>query len=702
MSTHSTDYEVRRGLLSRRAFLQSGTVAAGALFVGGCCKLAAAAAQPLIDRVAAACHRLAPLGWRDMMLDVSGGERDITAADLRAQLAKTLTKIDRAYPGYADFNVAGKRGIEVGRPNQSLLYHAFASSSVATDRQGKALDGFPTLGEIDDVENYVYGALPPSLGDLRKLYPDRPMAIAVFALEYRNTPNSVHGRHAELCFSRSGVARLGTTGAFYNATTRAFDGLDPAQPFEFRAVPQRFAAYLAVQMKGDYQSFGPQDFLPENSGKDIADPGDAGRLFWVPVHKLFDGNECIRGLDLTLDISRELRNDELARFHQFLDVSGYRNNWRGPDLEKYPFTIRNEKIASFSMNPVFGPGVIEPAPAPLFEPAQYNGKPLTFPVDKRYMEIDQNLEYSSMQVLPAAGNADPFDYFANRSPNTQRPAPEYLNVRHMVKSDGSVVNLNDDPNLMTVIKNGGYDTQHYIDFTGDGWIEAHCAQLQSEIPDSIPAYCMVSPPDFFPKVRQRELMLWWQNDMPAVLRETLWPIPPLCLSQTRIAANITLPIGFSIEDVTVTAIVTQPDSGGGPVQTPNGPLPESLTGLPDASPGIFDPGWDTSQGLYFTDPNTPVQKFLTGYGLGSPFVEDAKLCASLGNYWPGVSPDATREFQPNKLLGGAITPWPSNTPLTDEELGITAIAGGQYMPWDGVRGPSERSSTAIRWPCIRT
>jgi hypothetical protein len=516
------------------------------------------------------------------------------------------------------------------------------------------------------------------------------MAVAVFALEYRNTPNSVHGRHAELCFARAGVARLGTIGSQYNGATRAFDGLDPGQPFEFRAVPQRFAPYLAVQMNGDYQSFGPQDFLPADSSTDPKEPGDATRQFWVPVQKLFDGKECIRNLDLTIDVGRDLRNDELARFHQFPDVSGYRNNWRGADLENYPFTIRNEKIASFATNAAFGPGVIEPAPAPLFEAAQYEGKPLTFPVDKRYMSDPKNLEYSSMQVLPAAWSDGPFGYFDDRSPNTQRPGPEYLNVRHKVLPDGSVDDLNNDPNLMTVIENGGYQAQHYIDFTGDGWVIAHCAQLKAEIPDSIPAYCMVGPPDFFPKVRQRELMLWWQNDVPAVLRETLWPLPPFALSQTRIAANITLPIGFSIDDVTVSAIITQPQSGGGPVQIPSGPLPETLTGLPDASPGLFDPGWDTSQGIYFTDVEAPIQKFLAGYGLGSPFVEDAKLCASLGNYWPGISPDATREFQPNKLLGGAVTPWPTNAPMTDEEIGIALVAGGQYVPWDGVRGPSER------------
>jgi hypothetical protein len=127
------------------------------------------------------------------------------------------------------------------------------------------------------------------------------------------------------------------------------------------------------------------------------------------------------------------------------------------------------------------------------------------------------------------------------------------------------------------------------------------------------------------------------------------------------------------------------------VQPPNGPLPEETTGLPDASPGLFDPGWDTSQGIYFSDPDSPLQKFLAGYGLGAPFVEDAKLCAAYGNYWPGVSPDATRAFQPGKTLGGILYPWPTIAPLTDEEIGIVPTAGGRYMPWDGVRGPTVRT-----------
>jgi hypothetical protein len=132
------------------------------------------------------------------------------------------------------------------------------------------------------------------------------------------------------------------------------------------------------------------------------------------------------------------------------------------------------------------------------------------------------------------------------------------------------------------------------------------------------------------------------------------------------------------------------------VQRPNGPLPPELTGLPDTSPGLFDPGWDTSQGIDFSDPASPLQKFLAGYGLGAPFVEDAKLCAAYGAYWPGVSPDATRTFEPGKLLSGILYPWPTIAPLTDEEIGIAPTADGRYLPWDGVRGPTVRTVNGRR------
>ena len=130
-------------------------------------------------------------------------------------------------------------------------------------------------------------------------------------------------------------------------------------------------------------------------------PEDDKLQFWVPIHKLFDGPECIAGLDLRLEFTRGLRNDELAQFHRFLDLAGLENNWRGEDLEQFPFVIKDDMIASLSENPDFGEGLLVPRPAPLITPAQYQGRPLTFPVDGRYTSDPANLQLSAMQVLPS-------------------------------------------------------------------------------------------------------------------------------------------------------------------------------------------------------------------------------------------------------------------------------------------------------------
>ena len=86
--------------------------------------------------------------------------------------------------------------------------------------------------------------------------------------------------------------------------------------------------------------------------------------------------------------------------------------------------------------------------------------------------------------------------------------------------------------------------------------------------------------------------------------------------------------------------------------------------LPDAAAGVFAPGWDTSVD------NTDNTDHLAAYGLGSPFPEDAKLCAALSAFWPAVAPDAGRSFSRN---------FPTVSPMTDAEI--------IDLPWDGVVGP---------------
>ncbi len=669
---------------SRRDFVKLSAFGVAALAVGGLG--ASVPGVPLLDGVAAVCRRLAPLGWRELLLEASGGQLDIQAPDLAGELGKPLTQIDRNCPGFGDFALHGKKAVEPGCPDQSLLYHALAAPSVVATRDGVRLRGFPTMAEIETVENYIYASRKGTLDELKGDAKPEDIGIVVFALHYRNAPMSANGRHAQLCFARTGIAHLGTIEPHYDAERRSFATVDDARPYDFRVTPRRFAAYLARRVTGDVGRIGLQD--PQQ--------GDEAREFWVPVHKLFNGRECIADMELDVRLSSGMRNDVIGSFHRVIQGQGLATGWTGHDLEQFPFVIKDEKIAELSRQEDNGEGLVVPKPAPLIREARYKDKLLTFPWHNALSRSSKNLQISSYFVMPNAPAPIVPGYALDADQDSPRNAPEYINIRHRVV-DEKVESLNPRPDLMDLIRQGGYEVLHYTDSTGDGWVAAECPQLRGRgVQHSRAGFVLVGLPDFLPKLNQRDLMRWWQTEVPKPLRATLWTVPPLALSHARIAANVELPVGFSLTDDTMTAILSQLapaglDQAKLPVQVPNGPLNFEKVGLPDGSPGLFDPGWDVSIGVRATNGGRDIHKYLVGHGLGSPFIEDAKLCAALGAYWPGLAPDGTRQYPPSKVLDGLSYPWPSIVPLTDEELGMVPTANGRRMPWDGVPGPQRRT-----------
>lgn len=597
----------------------------------------------LIDDVTAACERLAPAGWGGLL---AAHGLDIGAADLRTELLRELADIDRDVPGFEDFAEEGTRGIEPGRPAQSLLYHAFASPNVLTQVSGQPLEAFPTLDEIDAVENLVFGIEAPSLAEIAARFPGALMAVAVFAVEYRPAPESVHRRHADLSFSRTGVARIGTAAANYDPARRGFEPFVEADDHAFAVLPSQFAPYLAVQLRGLFELFGPMNFSLAQFFDSTA-AGDEARTFWVPVHKLFAGDECLRGLDLDVTLEASHVNEKLRRVHRELARQGHNTGWKAPDIDGPPFVF-SDGIAE--LDATLGPGIVSPVVHEhLVEAASRNDKPLTFRVP-----ADADNGWAPSLLI--------------RDDESFRHAPEYVHVRHTVDADGEVKDLGDEADVAEVVRAGGYRALHYVDFTGDGWVAATVPELAVQVPRNVPAYSLVTAPDFYPNCDQRELVEWWTQRVPTKLRGRIWQTPPLTLSDERLAPNLQLSdVDFRAEDDTVTSIVSLPAQ----VVAAQRPLDVAATArhahLPDGAAGVFAPGWDTSRD------RTDGVAHLAAYGLGSPFPEDAKLCAALSSFWPAVAPDAGRSFS---------QAWPSATPLTDEEIGT---AGD--LPWDGVSGP---------------
>jgi len=611
----------------------------------------------LIDDVKTACDRLAPLGWRDLLRRVTANSLDIrqsTTNALQNALLAPLNSIDRSFAGFTDFAAGGTHAIAPGSPATSLLYHAFASPAVVQGANGP-LAGFPTLREIEIVENFVFGVQPPTLAALRQragLTGSQRLSIVVFAYEYRPAGDTCSRLQADLAFSRTGISRIGTRNARYNPERRGFDSETADDPFAFQVCPARYGAFLSVRRKGSAQNFVPMRFQT----------GDGTRDFWIPVHKLFDGAECIQGLNLQLQFSAFHYNDKIRRVQLFLKKSP-------PATAPFQFT---DGIASFLNDPDFCQGLLSAMPHPrLVEEARQNGAFVTFHVPKN--------NQSGFAALEPGAATDP------ATGAEIRPAPAYVHARTKV-TNGVLTDVGNDPahpDVLANVRAGDYDALHYVDFTGDGHVVVDVPALagQSAVdPQSLPAYSLVAAPDFFPSSGQRELSEWSISPaVPSSLRRKIWGVDPAPLCDIRLPANLQMPGNrFDPNELTVTTVV--PLFGPAPTVA-NQPVSKDAvrhSGLPDDAAGVFAPGWDVS-----TDKVRKGVKnilHLAAYGLGSPFPEDSKLCAALSTFWATVAPDVTRGMSINTGNPGLRH---TVAPLTDEEIGQIGA-----LPWDGNAGPT--------------
>jgi hypothetical protein len=616
----------------------------------------------LIDEVKAVCDRLAPLGWRGLLKSASGDALDIeqkTPEALQKVLMAQLSRVDRAMPGFEDFDSAGDKGITAGKPSQSLLYHAFASPGVVRDAKSALLKGFPTLAEIETVENFVFGIQPPTLDSLVKQWGGAKLSIVVYATEYRPCPDTAEGAQAELTFSRTGIARIGTSRPKWYADVRGYWPEDEDNPHGFRVIPVRFTAWLAAPTKGPLARVMR---VQADAAKD-----DKEKTFWVPVHKLFDGPECLDGLNLTLECSARFFNMKLQRVMKSLKPN---------PPNGYPYVIE-DGLAELQEQSEFGRIAVVPVvQEALVRRAIVNGKPLTFRVPEGRAD-DEGFATYETPSRPLDENTEIHHY------------PAYVHARTRVTSqDGtfSFEDLNDEKNVGAVVMKGGYEALLHIDMTGEGWVDVKVPQLASERRvenKSRAAYVLLSAPDFFPSCGQRELSRWSRSKaVPASFGDDqLWGVPPVALSETRRPANLQLPGNrFDPKEDTMTAVIgmgRSADRGTAAPVPAKQPDAARASTLPDDGAGAFAPGWDVAIDVKGTGKDRVAH--LAAYGLGSPFPEDAKLCAALSTYWPAVAPDVYRSMSMhtgNADYRGTVAP------LTDEEIGQTGS-----LPWDGVSGP---------------
>src|SRR5688572_13286104 len=165
-------------------------------------------------------------------------------------------------------------------------------------------------------------------------------------------------------------------------------------------------------------------------------------------------------------------NQKLKKIHQVLAAQGFDTGWHEPHISNPPFVI-TELLAEFSSEPNDGAGLLIPvAHSALVSEAEYPpGEVLTFRVPTDNKPFSSSLNINSRR-------------------SGARSAPEYVHARHKVNDDGTVENLNEKPDVKSIVQKGGYRAKHYIDFTADGWISADCRGLSLEVPRSLAAYSL--------------------------------------------------------------------------------------------------------------------------------------------------------------------------------------------------------------------
>jgi hypothetical protein len=631
--------------------------------------------MPLIDAVRSVISRLARSGWKEL-LEVHGLHLD--AADLAGELRRPLVKtgggstIDRTVPGFGDFSPNGTAAIEPGDPARSLLYHALASPNVyPAPGRSRTDDDFPTLVEIDTIENYIYSVAQKKLKDLGNV------VVAVFAYQYRPGGTSVHRQHADMAYSRTGIARVGTTTMHYDALRRSF-WAGPAGGVPGVAVmPARYAAFLAQRRK-----LTSQDVVVHPLNGPIT--GDRGRFFLVPIHKLFSGSECLVGDNLQLSFQEYHRSEKLRRIHQLAPAKGGVAPLPGFDINHPPFVRESSELIT-----------LQPAGASILlisNPRHALAEPET-----QMNSISGKQEFVRFRVPPETTRNRFFTSFQIQATNAGRAAPEYAHIRFHVRPNGQLFDVNslDTAHYNAVlstgqfrsvprVENGPLEAAHMLDNSCEGAISAQVTLTKPL--KTFAAASFVAAPDFLPLVGQIDMQRWAEGKRltGATVFFTQGAPEPLCYGRD-VVPNPTLldPVtragpAFDRADqanATITALISEAPRGQATVASEKANV--ATTWLTDAAADVFAPGWDTSM---FRDTKGD---FYANYGLGSPFPEDAKLCAALNSFWPAAAPDTGRTF-------GMLTA----VPLLDQELGIhpnhpKVLAGlaVSHPGWDGEFGP---------------
>lgn len=633
----------------------------------------------LKDTVLGILQDLSDQGWRDLLLNVTQEQLDIgqlSSENIEAELTKALS-IDREFPGFEDFSEDANQAVTPGSPAQSLLFHALASPAVISNTIAK----YPSTNDLEVIENYVYSTAGVSLQDLINDHGEE-LVICTMASEYRVGPRTVNRKTADMVYSRTGIGRVGNSSEEYSEEKRSYILSSNAK--HVNVIPVKFGAYIGVRTQSNSKGI---------LNEQVGDRGGSPRSFTWPIHKLFVGDECFSDVTVTkLSFEENHIQEKLAKLFEVPTQLNGVDLPSGFNLDEPPFKANSGNTQLVSIYETNGNAIVKTGAKPLVELAVQNSKICHFKVPPA---TSRNRFYSSY-LMP--------------SPRNLRIAPEYANIRHQVVNADDPTNgvrdlnkaLSNSEFNSEVLQRGGYDAALFTDSCCEGYLRAVLEVDGSNLAlENLPAYSIQAAPDYFPYVDQLQIDDWMKSQGTSLgviygdprLGQGQGGSRPLSFERTRINPSIVSLGGlrvFEDSDTTLVAIVSHWNSDQAMERNPESSFHDhelSINSLSDGASGIYAPGWDISNVSSLIEEAgmlTLDSASLGVFGLGSPFPEDAKLCAALNSFWPAAAPDASRTFNHGTIV----------KPLLDVELGYhrkhKKVLDGSVQEswgWDGEQGP---------------
>lgn len=656
-------------------------------------------------------------GWSRHLEKALGVNLDISPEELLKELVKPLdeaklnTLRSDMRSGYDDFS--GESLVQPGFPAHSLLFHAMASPRVRPE----GIKNYPSLTQLDTLENIIYAL--SEWNELKSVYgikSHRDLVFAVFAYEYRPAFKTPHHAYADMVYSRTGIARIGNEPLHYDAVNRCHTDRpqDASREKRVAVIPARYGVFIARKVRmNDISLVRSKKLKPEGKlYKDVKDDRhDDRRFFLQPIRKLFD-NDMLTG-NMNIGYSETHQSEKLVKLYLEMKLKMYN---RPPTRRGSIHLIEQENNirragASF---------LVVSKKEELIRPAREKGEILFFKVPpkkwipiedykyaNRYFTAWATQEVEDVELLTEDRSAPLTRMYNDYSQPRNKPMFVNITNKKYYRDDSfSPLARTPDERYENFINKGGYYAPLFEDSICDGCVEAELSALKLDSLPGIskkplPAFSIVTAPDFFPQVDPLDLVdfdiapgtqtesNFYEGGVASLATARIQPNPKMVKPQAEVTRDTYLAVFSGLlkqdagTDTRRRAFYSNPATERDY---------EISSYLPDVASSVFAPGWDVT----YCGPKDINRIYVSTEGLGSPFVEDMKFCSALNGMWPATSPDAARTYQGSNESDYALPEKaqyrnPTAIPLLDHELGFCgdgpAGKANETRGWDGEQGP---------------